>query len=431
MKTAIVWFKTDLRIHDNETLTRAIEENDSIIPVYCFDDAHFKKTNFGFQKTGAYRAQFILESVKNLESNLKKLGAGLLILKGNPADEIAKTVLKFKAQKVYAKKEVADEEIQTQNAVEAALWKLHVPLETYSTSTLYHAKDLPFSLKDIPDIFTQFRKKVETESQIRPIFETPKAIQTPIVESAPLPQLNDLGLKHQSINHKAVLPFKGGEDEAMQRLQHYFYETKAILHYKETRNEMIGADYSSKFSAWLSLGCISARTIYHELKKFEAKYEANKSTYWLVFELLWRDYFRFMMKKHHIAFFLQQGLKPSKSKSIKHDEALFNTWKNGKTGVAFVDANMRELKLTGFMSNRGRQNVASFLCHQLKLDWRFGAAYFEEQLIDYDVCSNWGNWSYVAGVGNDPRENRVFNMEKQANEYDKNGNYRALWLHEN
>jgi deoxyribodipyrimidine photo-lyase len=112
----------------------------------------------------------------------------------------------------------------------------------------------------------------------------------------------------------------------------------------------------------------------------------------------------------------------------KHHSGWFEKWKNGNTGIDFVDANMIELKLTGFMSNRGRQNVASYLCHNLKLDWRYGAAYFEEQLIDYDVCSNWGNWMYVAGVGNDPRENRVFNMEKQAAMYDHDQSYRNLWL---
>ncbi len=109
-------------------------------------------------------------------------------------------------------------------------------------------------------------------------------------------------------------------------------------------------------------------------------------------------------------------------------EKLLNTWVNGTTSVDFIDANMRELQLTGFMSNRGRQNVASYLCNDLKLDWRFGAAYFEQQLIDYDVCSNWGNWAYLAGVGNDPRENRYFNIEKQAQDYDKNKAYRNLWL---
>jgi deoxyribodipyrimidine photo-lyase len=135
-----------------------------------------------------------------------------------------------------------------------------------------------------------------------------------------------------------------------------------------------------------------------------------------------------MMKKHHDKFFSEFGIKEKSDNSNKHNDELLDQWINGKTGVDFVDANMIELKLTGFMSNRGRQNVASYLCNDLKLDWRYGAAYFEQQLIDYDVCSNWCNWAYIAGVGNDPRDKRYFNIEKQANEYDKNNEFRNLWL---
>ena len=191
---------------------------------------------------------------------------------------------------------------------------------------------------------------------------------------------------------------------------------------------MIGADYSSKFSAWLAMGCISPRFIYQELKKYEHQFGANDSTYWLVFELLWRDYFRFMMKKHKVKLFQKAGIQNKESSEINSNTNQLQKWIEGKTGVDFVDANMLELKHTGFMSNRGRQNVASYLCNDLKLDWRLGAAYFEQQLIDYDVCSNWGNWAYLAGVGNDPRGNRYFNIEKQASDYDKNGDYRNLWL---
>jgi deoxyribodipyrimidine photo-lyase len=428
MKTSIVWFKTDLRLHDNETLMSAIAQSESIIPVYCIDELHFKKTAFGFQKTGAIRAQFLLESLQNLDKNLRAIGSGLTIVQGNPVIEIPKLVIKYKAQKVFAKKEVADEELKTQEAVEKALWKMQVPLETYSTSTLYHAKDLPFALKDIPEIFTQFRKKVETESQIRKVVDKPISINSPVIDDICLPSLKSLGLTTPKFDPRRAIQFKGGEDAALERLHHYFFETQALSNYKETRNELIGPNYSSKFSAWLALGCISPRFIYNQIKAYESKYGANKSTYWLVFELLWRDYFRFMMKKHHTQFFLQQGLKGSNNQPNMHNATKFEAWKNGKTGVDFIDSNMLELKHTGFMSNRGRQNVASFLCHNLKLDWRYGAAYFEEQLIDYDVCSNWGNWSYLAGVGNDPRENRVFNIEKQANEYDKDKSFRQLWL---
>jgi deoxyribodipyrimidine photo-lyase len=428
MKRAIVWFKTDLRLHDNETLIKAIAQNDEIIPVYCFDDAQFQMTEYGFQKTGSFRAKFLLESVANLDENLRELGSGLIVLKGNPEIEIPKIVQEYKAYKVYAKREVAYEEKQKESLVQSELFKLRCEFETFSTSTLYHAEDLPFSIKDIPDVFTNFRKKTEKDATIRNVFKKPTAIKFPEISKMSLPTLKDLGLNNFSIDSRAVLPFKGGETEAILRLKHYFFESKSISKYKETRNGLIGADYSSKFSPWLALGCISPRFIFAEIKKYEIQFGANDSTYWLVFELLWRDFFRFMFKKYQTKFFLYEGIKTEKVNSKSLNEKLLSQWENGTTPSDFVNANMLELQQTGFMSNRGRQNVASYFCNEMNMDWRFGAAYFEEQLIDYDVCSNWGNWAYLAGVGNDPRGHRYFNIDKQAADYDKKLEFRKLWL---
>ncbi len=428
MKTAIVWFKTDLRLHDNETLVRAIEQSDEIIPVYCFDEAHFKTTEFGFKKTGNSRTQFLLESLADLDKNLRELRSGLIIVRGKPESELFKLAQKYKVQKVFSKKEVAFEEKNTQMLVEKELWKAHCQLETFSTSTLYHAQDLPFTLKDIPDVFTNFRKRIEKESIIREVFFKPTTIKSPLIEELNLPRIEQLGLEPVIKDCRAAIEFKGGETEGYTRLNSYLFETQAISKYKETRNGMIGENYSTKFSAWLGLGCLSPREIYFELKKYEAQFSANESTYWLEFELLWRDYFRFMMKKYSNKFFKQAGIHAKTDDLHKHNNETLLTWINGQTGNEFIDANMIELKFTGFMSNRGRQNVASYLCNDLKLDWRYGAAYFEQQLIDYDVCSNWGNWAYLAGVGNDPKENRYFNIEKQANDYDAKKTYRNLWL---
>ena len=428
MKTSIVWFKTDLRLHDNETLVRAIEQSDEIIPVYCFDETHFKTTEFGFNKTGDFRTQFLLESLADLDKSLRDLGSGLIIVRGKPEYELFKLAQKYRIQKVFSKKEVAFEEKQTQELVEKELWKTHCQLETFSTSTLYHAQDLPFALKDIPDVFTNFRKQIEKESTIREVFLKPSTIKSPHIDALILPRLEQLGLEPITKDCRAAINFKGGETEGYIRLNNYLFETQAILTYKETRNGMIGENYSTKFSAWLAIGCLSPREIYYELKKYEAQFSSNESTYWLEFELLWRDYFRFMMKKYSNKFFQQAGIQAKTDNLHKHNYETLLTWINGKTGNDFIDANMLELKLTGFMSNRGRQNVASYLCNNLKLDWRYGAAYFEQQLIDYDVCSNWGNWAYLAGVGNDPRGNRVFNIEKQANDYDPKKTYRNLWL---
>ena len=428
MKTSIVWFKTDLRLQDNETLIKAIAQSEEIIPVYCLDEFQFELTDFGFKKTGSFRAQFLLESLLDFDKNLRALGSGLLVVKGKPDVEIPKIVKHYKATKVYAKREVSFEEKQTEALVQAELFKIKCELETFSTSTLYHAEDLPFSIKDIPDVFSNFRKKTEKESPIRSAFEKPSQINSPELDVLDFPSLEDLGLIFTPINPRAAIRFKGGETQAIARLNHYFFESKCISEYKETRNGLVGADYSSKFSAWLALGCISPRFIYEELKKYEQQFGANESTYWLFFELLWRDYFRFMMKKYNVKLFQQAGIQDKEISINQHNNCQLQNWIDGKTGVDFVDANMIELKLTGFMSNRGRQNVASYLCNDLKLDWRFGAAYFEQQLIDYDVCSNWGNWAYLAGVGNDPRGNRYFNIEKQANDYDKNRTFRDLWL---
>ncbi|TCN50679.1 DASH family cryptochrome [Flavobacterium circumlabens] len=428
MKTAIVWFKTDLRITDNEALLKATLQNESVIPIYCFDDSHFATTGYGFKKTGDFRGQFLIESLIDLDTNLRALGSGLLVLKGRPEIEIPKIVKQYKAGKVYAKREVAYEEKYTENLVKSELWKLQCEILTFSTSTLYHAEDLPFSIKNIPDVFTDFRKKVEKDSAIRLALEKPANIKSPDIPELDLPNLQQLGLQKISMDPRAAIQYIGGESQAIKRLNHYFFESRSISAYKETRNGMTGPDYSSKFSPWLALGCISPRFVYQELKKYESLYTANESTYWLVFELLWRDYFRFMMKKYHNSFFQKNGIKNTDFTSKPVDFEQLQNWIDGKTGVDFIDANMIELKLTGFMSNRGCQNAASYLCNDLALDWRYGAAYFEQQLIDYDVCSNWGNWAYLAGVGNDPRGNRYFNTEKQAADYDKNKTFRNLWL---
>lgn len=428
MRRAILWFKTDLRLHDNETLLRAIEDSDEILPVYCFDDRHFEKTAFGFQKTGSFRASFLLESLIDLDHRLRKKGSGLIILKGKPELELYKLSKQYDVQKVFAKKEVGFEEQQTEEAVEKSLWKAKCTLEKYSTSTLYHAQDLPFSIKDIPDVFTSFRKKIEKDCGVRKLAEEPHKITSPEILPIRIPSLEQLGLLSMAKDQRQAMDLKGGETEGLKRLHTYLFETKAVSNYKETRNGLLGENYSTKFSAWLALGCLSPKKIYHEIKRYETEYEANESTYWVIFELLWRDYFRFMMKKYRQQFFLRNGIKNKHINFETHNQEKLYQWVNGQTGIDFIDANMLELKHTGFMSNRGRQNVASYLCHDLKIDWRYGAAYFEQQLIDYDPSSNWGNWAYLAGVGNDPRGDRYFNIEKQANEYDHDKSYRNLWL---
>jgi DASH family cryptochrome len=238
-----------------------------------------------------------------------------------------------------------------------------------------------------------------------------------------------------------AFPFRGGETAAHERLHNYTFGSDAIARYKETRNGLVGTEYSTKWSPYLAVGNITPRQIFHTIRQYEEMRPEKKgiSTYWAIFELEWRDYFRFAAMSYGNALFWRSGLQcvirsepklPSTRRRWLQDSRLMSAWQHGCTGFPFVDANQRELLTTGWMSNRGRQNVASFLAKDLELDWRLGAEWFESLLLDYDPCSNYGNWQYAAGVGLDPRADRHFDVVRQARMYDPNGIFMAQWLPE-
>lgn len=433
-KIAVVWFRNDLRLHDNEALTEALRRADVIVPVYIIDDRLFQgKTRFGFRKTGVFRARFLLESVQDLRKSFHTLGTELLVRSGKPELIIPEIARELKATWVYCNRERTREEVEVQDALEKQLWASGLELIYCRGKMLYHTTDLPFPVNQTPEIFTQYRKEVERQTQVRaplPRPEGPLAPFSTTLAAGKIPSLEELGYEEPEQDDRAVLTFEGGESAGLARLQYYLWETDLIKAYKETRNGLLGGDYSSKFSPWLACGCLSPKQIYQELKRYEAQRGANESTYWLFFELLWRDYFRLVAKKHGNKIFLAGGIKGEKNPKLRNDFKNLERWTQARTGVPFIDANMKELALTGFMSNRGRQNVASYLVNDLKVNWQMGAEYFESMLLDYDPASNWGNWNYVAGVGNDPRENRYFNPKTQAERYDPQGVYVRHWLPE-
>ncbi len=428
--TAIVWLRNDLRLHDNEVLSSAILKSEFQIPLYIIDPRWFAQGDLGFTKTGAYRLQFILEALADLRNSLRNIGADLLIKVGQPEEIIPKLAKTLKVNTIFTSQEVTQEEIFIEKNLENKIFAQGISIEYYWQSTLFHIDDIPYSAQHIPDIFTEFRKETEKTTKVRTLFPEPLQIKFPSgLEAGDIPSLASFGFSLPQPHSDSAFPFEGGETAAKARLHYYLWESNLIAEYKETRNGLIGTDYSSKLSAWLSLGCISPRYIYFEIAKYEKERKKNQSTYWLIFELLWRDYFRLVARKFGNKLFAQDGLKGNSLK-WKTDIANFIKWREGETGIPFIDANMRELKLTGFMSNRGRQNVASFLTKDLEIDWRWGAAWFEHCLVDYDPCSNWGNWAYIAGVGNDPRENRYFNILTQAKRYDPKGKYVRTWIPE-
>ncbi len=437
-KKIVYWFRNDLRLHDNEGFTRALSDADTVLPVFVFDTDWFADLpSIGFRKMGVFQANFLRQSVLDLQSSLRNRGGDLLIRVGNPATILAEIARDSEADAIYASKEVTQEETDIESDLSKRLKPLNIDLDLIWQSTLYHVRDLPFAVAKLPNVFTQFRKEVEKRADVRELIPTPERVSVSADQDmGTVPTLSELGYSPDEISRvdqpdpRAVLPFQGGESAGISRLNHYLWESDQLRTYKNTRNGMLGEGYSSKFSAWLALGCLSPRFIYHEIKRYEAERVENDSTYWLVFELLWRDFFRFVALRFGNRIFKISGIRNDITKRWRRDQDLFLRWAAGETGIPFIDANMRELNATGFMSNRGRQNVGSFLVKDLGIDWTWGAAYFESQLIDYDPCSNWGNWNYVAGVGNDPREDRYFNILSQATRYDEQGDYVKHWLPE-
>ncbi|MFD1614049.1 DASH family cryptochrome [Gelatiniphilus marinus] len=421
----LVWFRNNLRVKDNKVLNLAINENKNVIACYCFDPKHFKVSNFGFKKTGKFRAKFLIESIENLRTNLKTLNIELFVYYEKPETSIKQLVSTHSINSIYLQKEWTSEENETLNKVKKQLNNSVGFIEIYD-QFLYHPEDIKINVSEIPQVFTNFRKKVEKHSLIKPISHHHSIEKKEIINSTKIPTLEELGYNNFNTHINSAFPFKGGENSALNRLEDYFFKTKKLGFYKKTRNGLLGTDYSSKFSPWLANGSISARTIYWKVKEFEKLHYKNDSTYWLIFELIWRDYFKYIALKHQNNIFKIGGIL-KKDYDWKYDASLLQKWINGDTKSAFVNANMLELKKTGWMSNRGRQNVASFFAKDLLLDWRIGATYFESMLIDYDVHSNYGNWMYVAGVGNDPRD-RKFNVDLQAKRYDANYKYRNTWL---
>ncbi len=430
----IVWFRQDLRLHDNESLIHALKSGIEVVPVFIFDERVFKgETRFGFKKTEKFRAQFIIESVQDLRASLQKMGSDLIIRIGKPEDEIFNIAQKVKSNWVFCNRERTRDEVAVQDALENKLWSIGQEIIFSRGKMLYYTQDLPFPVTQCPDTFSGFRKEVERFVKIREPLASPTETFEPLtvkIDKGEIPTIEDFGHAPFKKDERSVLDFQGGETAALQRLKEYVWESDAISTYKETRNELMGENYSSKFSAWLAQGCISPKMIFWEIQRYEVEREKNDSTYWMFFELMWRDFFRFMGKKHGNKIFLEGGTKDEVQSDLKNDYSLLQLWMEGRTGVPFIDANMRELAQTGFMSNRGRQNVASFLVKDLKVNWQMGAEYFESLLIDYDPCSNWGNWNYIAGVGSDPREDRYFNILSQAKRYDSKGEYVKQWLPE-
>ncbi|WOD11466.1 DASH family cryptochrome [Pseudomonas sp. NyZ704] len=425
--SVLVWFKSDLRLDDNPVLLEALG-SDACLPVYCLDPGEFVSDPYGISACGARRAAYLLESLTDLHVSLQQRGSGLLVKIGGAERVIPQLCAQLGIDQIVSHDEHAPDEQALLRRISAAL-----PEGTRVTwrpsNALFALADLPFSEEKMPQVFTRFRHQVEKYPPPIEALAAPEQLPgwpdgaSDLV--AGVPCITDLGFSPVAQEPRSSLPYPGGETAAKQWLDDYLWRTQAIRHYKSTRNQLHGRYFSSKLSAALAHGCLSPRSVLLALRRHEARFGANESTYWLWFELLWREFFRLNLRLHGKHFFLRGGLHAG-NPPAGHDQR-FRDWRNAETGQPFIDACMTELNASGFLSNRARQIVASYLVHDLQQDWRLGAAWFQQQLVDYDVASNWGNWAYIAGVGHDPRGGRVFNLAKQVEQYDPEGRYVEIW----
>lgn len=409
---SLYWVRNDLRLHDNSTLNDFACRTNEGLAVWCPTPS--------FLRAGPWRRQFILRSLQEFKASVEALGGTFLIASKSAREVLPELIESNQVSAVFFSEEPSFEEHQEELEVE----NLNVHVFKHQTGSLLKREDLTMAVSSIPENFTKFRLQLEKKML---------KVQQPLNAPLKLPGLGVFNALPETLDFDDLNPdyensrIRGGEQAALRRLQSYLWDLDRLRIYKQTRNGMINWEDSSKFSSWLSVGALSPRTIYSEIRRYEQERVRNESTYWLIFELLWREFFRLMAEKWGRRLFIgmtgTQKVEWPEKKSLE----LFREWASGETDDDFINANMRELNQTGWMSNRGRQNAASYLCNTLGLDWRIGASYFETQLIDYDCSSNWGNWAYIAGVGQSERP-RIFDPKQQASMYDSDSTYRRLWL---
>ena len=412
----LFWFTNDLRINNNAALNRAAKEMDQLI---CFASVPPAGNGLAINQPGqlsAHRMQFLLESLQDLNHSLTAYGQHLIVTSGSSIDTLAQLITKHNISHIYG--------TGITGVYETRQWQIlakrypMIGFHQIGNNHIFEPASLPFEVENLPDSFSKFRRIVE-KLETKPTAPTPDSLPPSPAKVQPWPA----ELQQFQRSDKAL--FTGGETAALAHLHSYFSRHLASS-YKQTRNGLDGMDYSTKFSPWLANGCLSPGQIIGNLRQYEQQVERNDSTYWIYFELLWREYFQYYAEKYSARLFAFSGISNRRPNTSFYPQR-FKKWCAGTTPYPIVNACMKQLNSTGYMSNRGRQLVASCLVHELALDWRYGAAYMEQQLIDYDMASNWGNWQYLAGVGADPRGHRRFNLAKQAQTYDPEGLFIERW----
>ncbi len=404
--TSIWWIRRDQRLTDNAALHTALASG-PVIPVFIIDPA--------FSGSSPRRKNFLYEGLHALDKELRECNSYLVVRRGKPVDVLRQLVGEVNADVIFAEEDFTP--FARQRDAEIAR---HLPLQLVHGQTVHHPTDVLKTDGNPYTVFTPYSKawKAKLPTMLK-LYPAPKKIDTPAgIKSEPMPGFN-------------VSPsFPAGEQEALVRLEEFLHAK--IYSYAEDRNRM-DLDGTSSLSPYLHFGMLGMKQAVHHARQAMAgtrgEAAARSAEIWLN-ELIWREfYIQILFHFPHVS---KTSFNPALANiAWRNDENEFEAWKLGRTGVPIVDAAMRQLNDIGWMHNRARMIVASYLVKDLLIDWRWGEEYFMEQLLDGDKAANNGGWQWTAGTGTDAAPYfRIFNPVLQSEKFDPSGDYIRRWVTE-
>jgi deoxyribodipyrimidine photo-lyase len=399
---SIHWFRRDLRLNDNHGLFKALSSGHKVIPLFIFD-----ADILGELERDDARVSFLHDTLSEMDAHLKSIGSGLLILHGNPLDVWKKIISTYPLAEVHTNSDYEpyalkrDAEVRTLLEGKGIAFNSHKDQVIFEKSEVTKDDGLPYT------VYTPYSKKWFSQfdaAMLEPYASEELEHHYHRFSKVPqMPSLADLGFNESALKVKP-----------------YHLEKERIAAYEKNRN-FPAQNGTSNLSPHLRFGTISVR---------EAFKRTHKVNHTFAKELVWREFF--MQILFHYPHVVSQSFREKYDRvPWRNDEREFQAWCEGRTGYPMVDAGMRELNETGYMHNRVRMVVASFLCKHLLIDWRWGEAYFAKKLFDYELSSNNGNWQWAAGTGCDAAPYfRVFNPTSQIEKFDQYKQYIRQWVPE-
>jgi deoxyribodipyrimidine photo-lyase len=409
VSVAIALFTRDLRLHDNPVL-RAAGEHDRVVPLFVLDSGI---TDAGFGCPN--RVAFLLDCLHDLDGGLRERGGRLVVREGAIVEQVRAVAGEVGAGEVHVAADVSGYARRRARALRTALEEDGRELVEHEgvVTVLPPGAVTPTGGKDHFAVFTPYHRRWAGVSTRRPL-GAPRSVSLPRIAAGSLPDAAALGAKREALAPE--LP-RGGETEARRRLREW---TDEVEDYAD-RQDQLGRDGTSRLSPYLHFGCLSATEAAHRVGT------GSPGAAGFVRQLAWRDFHHQVLAARPDA--AHADYRTRRDRWHRDDDA-FDAWREGRTGYPIVDAGMRQLLAEGWMHNRARLVVGSFLTKTLYLDWRRGAAHFLAHLVDGDVANNQLNWQWVAGTGTDTRPNRTLNPLAQAHRRDPDGDYVRRWVPE-